>query len=36
MYERARMLGGELAVTSRPGKGTQVTLVIPVETGTRD
>ncbi|MFO8063969.1 MAG: sensor histidine kinase [Spirochaetia bacterium] len=29
MRERARMLGGELAVTSKPGRGTQVTLLIP-------
>jgi signal transduction histidine kinase len=30
MSERARILGGELAVTSKPGEGTRITLVVPV------
>jgi two-component system sensor histidine kinase UhpB len=30
IHERARMLGGELAVSSRPGEGTGITLVMPV------
>jgi len=29
--ERARMVGGELAVQSKPGRGTRVTLVMPVD-----
>lgn len=31
--ERARMLGGELAVESKPGEGTRITLVMPVGRG---
>jgi signal transduction histidine kinase len=31
IHERARMLGGELAVRSRPGAGTEITLVMPIE-----
>jgi signal transduction histidine kinase len=30
MCERAEGVGGELAVTSHPGKGTQVTLWLPL------
>jgi signal transduction histidine kinase len=33
MRERARLLGGKLAVTSRPGQGTEVRLVVPGGTG---
>ncbi len=32
MEERARMLGGSLAIASAAGKGTRVTLRVPVET----
>jgi PAS domain S-box-containing protein len=32
MSERLRIVGGELAVTSNPGKGTEVVAVVPVET----
>jgi signal transduction histidine kinase len=32
--ERARILGGELAVKSRPGNGTRITVVIPVRRAT--
>lgn len=33
MAERAELLGGRVAVTSRPGAGTKVEAVIPVRTG---
>jgi signal transduction histidine kinase len=29
MRERAKRVGGELTITSQPGAGTQVTLVVP-------
>jgi signal transduction histidine kinase len=32
MRDRARLLGGELAIASEPGKGTRVTLVVPWKT----
>jgi signal transduction histidine kinase len=32
MEERVRLMKGKLTVTSKPGKGTQVTASIPVET----
>jgi signal transduction histidine kinase len=32
MRERLRIVGGELAVTSKPGKGTEVLAVVPLET----
>jgi PAS domain S-box-containing protein len=32
MSERLRIVGGELAVTSNPGKGTEVVAVVPLET----
>ena len=37
MTERAELIGGRLAVTSRPGVGTTVTATVPLarETGTR-
>lgn len=31
MRDRARLLGGELVIDSKPGKGTRVTLVVPWE-----
>jgi len=31
MHERARMLSAELAVASKPGRGINVTMVMPVE-----
>jgi two-component system, NarL family, sensor kinase len=34
MKERARLLGGRLRVTSRPGKGTVITASIPLRAGT--
>ncbi|HEY8477351.1 MAG TPA: GAF domain-containing sensor histidine kinase [Chloroflexota bacterium] len=33
MAERAQLLGGSLAVESRPGRGTTVALRVPLETG---
>ena len=33
MQERARMLGGKIAITSNPGKGTCVVLSAPIHTG---
>lgn len=33
MHERARLLGGELHIASRPGGGTQIRAEIPVEPG---
>ena len=32
MRERLRIVGGEIAVTSNPGKGTEVVAVVPLET----
>jgi len=29
MYERAKLIGGKLGITSRLGKGTTITLIIP-------
>jgi signal transduction histidine kinase len=31
MSERARLLGGQLTHTSRPGMGTRIEVTIPVE-----
>jgi len=31
MYERADMVGGKLEVTSEPGKGTRITLSVPLQ-----
>jgi signal transduction histidine kinase len=31
MQERVRVVGGELAVSSRPGNGTRLKAVIPIE-----
>jgi signal transduction histidine kinase len=31
MRDRARLLGGEIAIVSQPGQGTKVTLTIPLE-----
>ncbi len=33
MRDRARLLGGQLNIQSRPGKGTAITLIIPEESG---
>jgi signal transduction histidine kinase len=33
MRERARMLGGELAVHSKPGAGTSIVMIVPRRTG---
>ena len=33
MRERARYLGGRLEVTSKPGEGTRVALLIPLSGG---
>jgi len=33
MQERVQLIGGRLEVSSRPGKGTMVTIVIPKKTG---
>ncbi|HEY73351.1 MAG: hypothetical protein DRJ03_20535 [Chloroflexi bacterium] len=31
MYERAELVGGQLAITSKPGQGTRVTLSVPLQ-----
>ncbi len=33
MRERALLLGGQFILTSRPGEGTQVEMVLPYEKG---
>ena len=33
MKERARMMGGSLEIRSEEGKGTRITLIIPVSAG---
>jgi signal transduction histidine kinase len=36
MRERATLLGGRLRITSHPGSGTRVTLVVPITQGVRE
>jgi len=36
MDERSRMLGGTFAIRSAPGKGTRLTLRIPIASGKVD
>jgi DNA-binding NarL/FixJ family response regulator len=36
MYERARLLGGELKIESDPGQGTKVSLEMPLHEGAED
>lgn len=35
MKERARLIGAELKITSKPGKGTRVHLRVPIQTGAK-
>ena len=34
--ERIRYFGGELSIRSKPGKGTQITLVVPIQSTTKE
>ena len=36
MAERARLRGGDLKIESEPGRGTKVSLVVPLEKDPRD